>query len=230
MSEWRSYRLSAPEVRSDGDAGPVLVGYAAVFDRYSQNLGGFVEVIEHGAFSDALGRADHVAGLFNHDANLLLGTVDSGSLLLEQDDVGLRYEIPLDLEDPDGLRVHAKARSGKLSGSSFSFTVKEDGVEWGLTEQGFPLRRIRSGGVQTLYDVGPVTFPAYTVTRDEELAVALRSIRADVPVSDLVSAARANTLKDVLVSDADGDDTGEVESEHLRPVSVRRWTASRGAR
>ena len=63
---------------------------------------------------------------------------------------------------------------GTLRGSSFSFDVAPDGVEWAQTEQGFPLRRLRS--IAALYDVGPVTFPAYLATEDDELAVSLRSL------------------------------------------------------
>jgi uncharacterized protein len=170
--EWRRYKATRPEYRAaSDDSGPAIEGYAAVFNRYSQNLGGFVEQIDPDAFRDALGRG--VVGLMNHSEDLLLGSVESDTLSLSVDDVGLRYRIELDLSDPDGQRAESKVRRGLLRGSSFSFDLAPDGDSWSETEQGFPLRTLRSIG--RVYDVGPVTFPAYKVTEEDGLAVALRS-------------------------------------------------------
>ena len=223
MREFRAYRQTIPELRAV-DGGVVLEGYAAVFNRYSQNLGGFVEQIDPAAFTDALTRTDGTVGLFNHDPNNLLGTVASGTLTLEPDNIGLRYAIPIDMEDPDGQRVAAKARSRKLRGSSFSFTVAEGGAEWSTTDQGFPLRTIRN--ISTLYDVGPVTFPAFLQTQDEGLAVALRSL-ADTTgrdIASLIEAARGDALAPLLAPA--GDPTPPTAEQHSRSTSVRRWTAT----
>ena len=57
-----------------------LVGLAAVFDKPSQDLGGFVEVIKPGAFRHALQNAEHVRALYNHNDDHVLGRVGSGTL------------------------------------------------------------------------------------------------------------------------------------------------------
>lgn len=167
-----------------GANGPELVGYASVFNRYSQNLGGFVEEVAPGAFTDTLTRAN-VAGLFNHDVNQLLATVDSGTLTLEQDATGLRYVMALDVEDPDAVRVMRKVETQKLRGSSFSFRTLDE--EWSATEQGFPLRRLLA---VELYDVGPVTNPAYLSTEEAGAQVALRCLatKLDLPEARVLSA------------------------------------------
>lgn len=199
--ERRSYkRTPAPEFRAVDDGPGVLAGYAAVFGQYSQNLGGFVEIIEPTAFDDAMERGVDALGLMNHDMNLLLATTGSGSLRLSRDDVGLRYEMDLDMSDPDAVSAAAKIRSGKMPGSSFSFTMPTEsrGDVWSQTEQGYPLRTIRSIG--DLIDVGPVTMPAYRGTQSSDAATSLRSLSelSGHDLSELVAAAGRNELRSLL--------------------------------
>lgn len=148
------------ETRADG--GAKLVGYASVF--YDGSDGsqfepwdGFVERIMVGAFDGALSRGDDVAGLFNHDSNLVLGRASSGTLRLSVDQRGLRYEM--DLPDTQaGRDVQTLIKRGDVKGSSFAFTVTDESM---VKENGKRVRQIR--GVK-LYDVGPVVFPAYAGT------------------------------------------------------------------
>ncbi len=193
--------LPAPEVRASKDGeGVVLAAYGAVFMRYSQNLGGFVEQVAPGAFAGTIARAaegHNIAGLGNHEPSWLLGTTASGSLRMAEDSTGLGYEIDLDLEDPDGVRAKRKAETGKFRGSSFSFRTLPDGDEWAVTEEGFPLRTLVA---VELYDVGPVTFPAYRSTEESDVAVALRSLAqvVDRDVHELVEAAGRNELRSLI--------------------------------
>jgi HK97 family phage prohead protease len=208
MRESRFWRVPAPEIRSTPTGDPMLTGYGAVFMRYSQNLGGFVEQIDTGAFNDVLARAgSNVTGLINHDPNWLLATTDSGTLRLTADAIGLPYEMDLDASDPDALRAMAKVRTGKMRGSSFSFSVAEGGDSWGLTEQGFPMRTLRT--LSALYDVGPVTSPAYLDTQGDGAAVALRSLAEarNLNLGHLVDAAARNELRTFL------QDAGTAPSE-----------------
>lgn len=198
MRETRSYkRCPAPELRASKDGTTAtLTGYAAVFDSYSQNLGGFVEVISRSAFDGVL---DHpIVGLVNHDPNQLLGTVESDTLTISTDEVGLRYEMALDMTDPTAVAAAAKIRSGKMPGSSFSFAAAEGGDTWSQTEQGFPLRTLTR--LAELYDVGPVTMPAYLGTKGAGVAAAVRSLSLSTgePVDVLVAAAGRNELRSYL--------------------------------
>ena len=56
-----------------GEKRPVIVGYAAVFQSPSRDLGGFIETIHPRAFDDVLKTSPDVVGVFNHDKNMLLG-------------------------------------------------------------------------------------------------------------------------------------------------------------
>ena len=166
--ERRFLGMQTAEIRADDD-GRTLTGYAAVFDSDSVDLGGFIETIAPGAFARALKRSDVVA-TFNHDPSALLGRVPD-SLRLWEDNRGLGYNVDLLADDPLSTAVAARVRRKDLRGSSFSFALKPDGSgeEWTTDEKGRVRRRIVE--FAELFDVGPVTFPAYESTR-----VAARSL------------------------------------------------------
>lgn len=184
-----------PELRIEG-AQTKITGYAAVFNRYSSDLGGFVERIMPGAFKRVLNRGDDILALFNHDMDNLLATRASGRLRLTEDETGLRYEFDLDSDDPDHQRVIAKVRRGDLRGSSFGFRVASGGDSWGTTEQDYPLRSISE--ISMLRDVGPVTAPAYPDTATIA-PLALRGLADEInaPLQDLIDA--GTQLRDFLI-------------------------------
>lgn len=145
------------------DAGATISGYAAVFNKETIIGGGtwgFREQLAPGAFDTAI-KDDDVRALFNHDPNYLLGRTESGTLRLSVDKKGLKYDV--DLPDTAQARdVRTLIQRGDVSGSSFGFTVDED--DWDETEvkKGkLPLRTIRK---VSLWDVSPVTYPAYPQT------------------------------------------------------------------
>ena len=72
-----------------------LIGYAAVFNRPSHDLGGFREVILPGAFKRTLATSEAVRALYNHNADQVLGRVGAGTLRLSEDETGLRFELDL---------------------------------------------------------------------------------------------------------------------------------------
>lgn len=132
-----------------------ITGYAAVFDKRSQDFGGWVEVIDKRAFSDVLD--DDVFALFNHDPNQVLAR-NKVSLNLSVDDTGLRYTFsaPNTTLGNDLLEL---VRTGVISKSSFAFRVKEQRWEHPEDKTKSSVRTITK--VARLYDVSPVTYPAY---------------------------------------------------------------------
>jgi HK97 family phage prohead protease len=149
-----------------------IVGYAAKFGVNSLDLGKFTERIAPSAFNlvtERRGRKKplETRALFNHNADMPLAK-HPGTLKLSVDDVGLRYEFPV----PDtsyGRDLASNIRNGIVTGSSFSFTVPKDGEEWSM-EEGRSIRTVKR--VDSLIDVGPVTYPAYP---DTDTRVAQRS-------------------------------------------------------
>ncbi len=142
----------------DGEA-PRLEGYAVVFGSMSQDLGGFREIVEPGAFSEALGARPDVRALFNHDPSMVLGRTTNGTLALMQDGHGLR--VALSLPDTAYARdVYKLVERGDVNQMSFAFRPRKGGETW-ATENGQRVRRIRNSD---LYDVSVVTYPAYEAT------------------------------------------------------------------
>jgi HK97 family phage prohead protease len=133
-------------------------GYAAVFNSDSENLGGFIERIAPGAFNDVLNN-DTVA-LFNHDPNLILAR-NGVSMTMSVDERGLKYQF----EAPNttaGNDLLENLRLGNVRTSSFAFSVEKESWQYS-EERGKPhLRTIEK--VERLYDVSPVTYPAYPST------------------------------------------------------------------
>jgi HK97 family phage prohead protease len=118
-----------------------------------------VERIRPGAFDRAI-REDDVRGLFNHDPNHVLGRSGPGTLRLSVDSKGLRYEI----DPPDtqtGRDVVAMLARGDVSGSSFSFAPTRTTWEEERDAKG-NVTYVRYLEEIAMFDVGPVTFPAYT--------------------------------------------------------------------
>ena len=75
-------RLDAFEVREEADEQIKVSGYAAVFGEETNIGGHFTEVIERGAFKDAIGR-DDVVFVINHEG-LPLARTRSGTLRLHE--------------------------------------------------------------------------------------------------------------------------------------------------
>ena len=129
-----------PKVK-DGQDGPVLYGHAAVFDRESQDLGGFKEKIHPKAFEKVLGGKPDVRALVNHDPNLLMGRTKSNTLRLSSDGEGLAYEIAMP-DTPIAAHIVQSVNRGDMDGSSFSFTVEKGGDAW-EHESDPPMHRAR---------------------------------------------------------------------------------------
>jgi HK97 family phage prohead protease len=154
-------RAIAAEFRVEGDEKPKIVGYAAKFNTLSEEMGGFREKIAPGAFKDAL-RVSDVRALFNHDPNIVLGRNKAGTLELIEDEIGLRYEItPPDTQTAKDILESIKR--GDVTQSSFAFTMLPGGIaQWEDKPDGSSIRTIIK--VAELFDVSPVTYPAYPDT------------------------------------------------------------------
>lgn len=152
--------LPLKEIRiNESDGGTCIEGHAAVFDSWSETLGGifpFKEKVRKGAFAESIGR-DDIRALFNHDPNYVLGRNRAGTLELVEDDVGLRVRIT----PPDtswARDIATSIRRGDISQMSIGFVVEDD--EWS-SKDGIDTRELKK---VRLFDVSPVTFPAYTAT------------------------------------------------------------------
>lgn len=162
------------EQREDGKK--LIRGHAAVFNSET-DLGWFRERIAPGAFSESIGK-DDVRALFNHDENFILGRNTAGTLTMREDERGLYVEI----DPPDtqvGRDLVTSIERGDISQMSFGFQTIKDSWE---TEEN-AAKDLRTLEKVKLWDVSPVTFPAY-----QETDVAVRS-------HDCWSQSKAESLK-----------------------------------
>ncbi len=177
LLEHRTYATTFElETRQDGedDELPTIKGHAAIFNKWSENLGGFREKIAAGAFKGVM--KDDVRALFNHNDDLILGRTTAGTLKLGTDKRGLRFEnTPPDTSYARDLVV--SMRRGDVTQASFGFIVAKDGDTWRENKDGVIERTIER--VERLFDVSPVTFPAYPDT-----AVAARGLKDFLSAKD----------------------------------------------
>lgn len=194
MSEMERRFTPVPVQVRTADGGRKVGGYAAMFDKLSRNLGGFVEVVTPSFFNHtrANGWPDVICR-YNHDDNMLLGTTGGNTLRLWTDETGLMYEV-----DPPNSRadIVELIERGDVRKSSFAFRIDVNGDEWTLTDQDYPLRKLVSGH---LVDVAPVNMPAYDNTSAgmRSIEVAYRSLAAKMEVdeSEVRKLAEENDLK-----------------------------------
>lgn len=167
--ERRTFELKEMRVAAAADDQPTKIeGYAAVFNVLSDDLGGFREKIIPGAFAESI-LVDDVRALFNHDPNYVLGRNISGTLQLAEDDHGLKISIT----PPDtqwARDITESIRRGDVDQMSFGFMTISD--QW-REEEGKTTRDLIK---VKLFDVSPVTFPAYPQT-----VVAARDILSNKP-------------------------------------------------
>jgi hypothetical protein len=241
--ERRSMPFTA-EMRAEGDKPPHLSGHAAIFNALSDDLGFYRERILPGAFDEPLARPDDVRLLINHEG-LALARTKSGTLKLEQDEIGLKVDADLDPANPRVAELSSVMGRGDVDQMSFAFEVGKDEFE---TKDGVLVRTVEE--VNRLWDGSIVTFPAYTDTDAELRALLgfadltpadreLRLLRAvpavhrwasalgELREGKVLSSANARKLRDAVRNLIDVLEAAGVpledEDDSSRRLRLRRW-------
>lgn len=152
--------------RKDGAAG--IEGVGAVYNQ-QYDSGWMIETIKPGAFTRALKEKQDVRCLFNHDPNNVLGRTKSGTLSISDASDGLHFSCDTDAATRIGADVRAMIDRGDVDGCSISFSVCSQVWREEKDDKGAYILYREIEDVD-LYDVGPVTFPAY-----EQTSVSARS-------------------------------------------------------
>lgn len=187
------------EVR-ESENGMTFYGYAAKFNSRSENLGGFYEVIEPGAFGRSLKSRNDVKLLVNHDTGRVLASSRSKTLRLYEDSVGLRVEADLP-NTTDGRDMAELLKRGDLSSMSFGFNVIKDA--WNSEGDMRTLKSVR------LFEVSIVAFPAYQATEASVRGLDKVAQRAQVD---------ADALADVMLRIEEGSDLTEEQANLMKSV------------
>lgn len=179
--------------RSEGENMPKEIGGIAAVINSVTDLGYFEEVIEPGAFDNALSKEYDIRCLFNHEAELILGRTKANTCnVFVNADGNLEYTWVPDYENPTHMSVVRSIMRGDITQSSFAFTIKEqtwsDSTKYGTMGK----RTIKV--IDELFDVSPVTYPAYQDTEaDARSVVALRDQEREIE-----EAKRSQAAVDVL--------------------------------
>lgn len=187
------------ELRAEGD-GMTFVGYAAKFNSPSEDLGGFIETIEPGAFRKSLRSRNDVKLLVNHDTGRVLASTRAGTMKLYEDEVGLRVEASLP-NTTDGRDMAELLRRGDLNKMSFGFSVMKDSWNSDMTQR--TLKSVK------LFETSIVSFPAYAATEAMVRSLDKAATRAQVD---------ADELADAVIKLEEGADLSEQEAELITKV------------
>src|SRR5512139_1438023 len=174
IEKQRGYEIRAWGTELEvSEADGLIRGYASVFDVLSEPMGNekfrFRERIRRGAFTNHLAQNADVRALWQHNPEYVLGRTKNKTLTLIEDIHGLRYLV----QPPDttwARDFYQSIKRGDVDQSSFTFKVVQD--KWDR-EDGQNVRTVYEA---QLYDVSPVTFPAYIQT-----SVGTRSVWMEVP-------------------------------------------------
>jgi len=162
-------RTVSAELRTGAGDEFSLLGYAATFNSWSKDLGGFREIIRPGTFVRSIRAGADVKCLFNHAADNILGRTKSGTLQVEEDSKGLRFRCQLDRTSQAHRDLYSAVKRGDIDECSFAFSVAKGGQSWDEgtnPETGEPIAQRTLTDVD-LIDVSCVTYPAYNQTSVE---------------------------------------------------------------
>ncbi len=206
--ERRAFDVTELEVRSGDGESKKIIGYAARFNKLSVPMWGFREQIAPGAFADSI-QKDDIRALWNHDSSYVLGRNKAGTLKLDEDDKGLRIEItPPETQWAQDLMESIRRKD--VNQMSFGFNTEVD--EWDSADKKNVIRTLKK---VSLFDVSPVTYPAYPQTSvgvrtAEQVYEDFLSTEAD---QDDPSAESRTDDADIPADESRTDDSANIEQQ-----------------
>jgi uncharacterized protein len=186
--EMRIIDITNFQTRDGTESSPVVIsGYAAVFNSKTMIGDWFEEVISPGAFARSISENGDVRALFNHNWDNVLGRTKNGTLRLEEDERGLKFEV--ELPNTSVARDLAESmRRGDINQCSFGFWATGETWDYSIEPA------VRTINEVELYEISVVSIPAY-----EDTEVSLRSKELDQSVEKRIKL--INQIKGVLGND-----------------------------
>lgn len=163
--EYRYVADQAYENRSvkteGGEEQNVVAGVGIVYNSTTEIYPGVFESIAPGAFSESLSDFRTVKSFINHNPTKILSTTRSDPALEILDGESfLEFSAPIP-PTTYGNDLIVNLKRGNIKGASFSFTIAENGDHYKKLSDGSLHRTITQAEI---YEVGPVTNPAYEQT------------------------------------------------------------------
>ena len=142
--------------REDGDK-KYIEGYFVRFDDKYELWGDCYETIAPNAFDETLNK--DIVSLWNHDSNYPLGRTTNGTLTLRVDNSGLFGKVEINENDSFAKDAYERIKRGDVKQCSFGFRIlSEEYIQHDNGETEYRITKV------DLWEVSPVTFPAYKST------------------------------------------------------------------
>jgi len=158
-TEVRVVPMTVKWIQRAKDEPPKIIGYPALFNTLSDDLGWFREKIKPGAFKKALKISD-IRGLFNHEPSDIFAR-SGENLSVRERTKGLFMEAD-EIDDETFRKVLSKIQNRLITQMSFAFSIAKDIWESDPENKDREIRTVIE--VKEVFDVSPVTFPAYPDT------------------------------------------------------------------
>jgi len=142
--------------REEGDK-KYIEGYFVRFDDKYELWGDCYETIAPNAFDETLNK--DIVSLWNHDSNYPLGRTTNGTLTLRVDNSGLFGKVEINENDSFAKDAYERIKRGDVKQCSFGFRIlSEEYIQHDNGETEYRITKV------DLWEVSPVTFPAYKST------------------------------------------------------------------
>jgi len=186
-------------VRSDDEGRRFIEGYAIVFNQRSKLIREwgetFYEIIEPSAPDNVLADTGiNVIATVDHSRAKMLARTKSGTLKLEKDNRGVKYNI----EVPDttlGNDMYEMVKRGDYFESSFIFTIAERGYRYDNSED-VPVKYISN--FERMYDIAIVIDGAYANTAVTARAAEWEETTETIETEETEENQRAAEQHDIL--------------------------------
>lgn len=167
----------------DASSDPTMFkGRAVVFDSWSDDLGGFKEIIQPGAWNGV--DVSRALAVFNHKEDNLLGSYEAGTLRIDSKEDGVYVEI--DKADTTISRDCSEwVARGDVKGMSFKFQVSPEGEKWRFNETE-NVYECTITKISRVLDISLVTRAAYGETNVKMRGVDLDEIKKGLEPEVLV--------------------------------------------
>lgn len=165
------FRLKSIELQTDAED-MVLKGYINVTERESEVMYNkkrnrwFKEIMSTGVFKRSLNQHPSIPLLLEHDFNQELAHTDKGTLVVEEDQIGLKFTAKIENRD-----LYERVKDGRINNCSFGFRVLDEKYE----PINSKLERRRVSEIE-LIECSLVSNPAYlgSIVETRELEDALK--------------------------------------------------------
>lgn len=155
--ETRTFDITNVEKRDGENQSLRVSGYAAVFNSKTSIGEYFDEMISPGAFSRTLSENGDIRALINHNFDKLIGRTKSGTLILSEDERGLKFEIDLP-NTTYATDLAVSMERGDINQCSFGFYATEESWDYSIEPA------LRTVNEAELFEISIVSIPAYENT------------------------------------------------------------------